>query len=36
MEIEFKILEKKSKKGNTFKALYVVVDGYENFVCFIR
>lgn len=36
MEIEFKILEKKSKKGNVFKALYVVVEGKENFVCFIK
>lgn len=36
MKIEFKILEKTSKKGNSYKALYVVVDGVENFVCYVK
>lgn len=36
MKIEFKILEKESKKGNKYKGLYVVVDGVENFVCFVK
>ena len=36
MKGDFKILEKTSKKGNTYKALYIIVDGVENFICFIK
>lgn len=36
MDIKFKIIEKTSKKGKLYKALYVVVDNVENFVCFIK
>lgn len=36
MEIKFQVIERKSKKGNTFKALYAIIDGKENFICFIK
>lgn len=36
MKLEFKVEESTSKKGNTFKALYLYVDGVKNFVCFVK
>lgn len=36
MDIKFKIIEKTSKKGKIYKALYVIVNDVENFVCFIK
>lgn len=35
--VNFKILEKTSKKGNVFKALYAILEnGQEIFVCFVN
>lgn len=36
MKLEFQVIEKTSKKGNTYKALYCIVDGQQNFVCYIK
>lgn len=35
--IDFKILEKVSKAGNTYKGLFAITDtGKEIFVCFVK
>lgn len=36
MKIDLQIIEKVSKKGNKYKALYCIVDGVENFICYIK
>lgn len=35
--IDLRVLEKVSKKGNTFKALYAILeDNTEIFICFVK
>lgn len=32
---ECKVVEAVSKKGNTYKALYITVDGVDKMLCFV-
>lgn len=35
--IDLKVLEKTSKKGNNYKAIYAILeDGSEVFICFVK
>lgn len=35
--IKLEVLEKTSKKGNNYKALYAILeDGQEIFICFVK
>lgn len=35
-DLEFKVMEKTSKKGKQYKALFVIINGVENFVCYVK
>ena len=35
-KIEYKILEKTSKKGNTYTGLFVVIGEFEKMICFLN